>query len=308
MGPEAKPTRDRVPVLARKLPPKAEHKEGDDGPSGSTIRGVTPGLRTRSPRDVLELQRLAGNRATTKLLARSAPTVQRAVSPSATWPPAGGGPEEVLIDQLDALIPAAEAAATSSVQANKVIRTAREASYIRRPNPTTWGCVVEEKLDPPAAGIGWSTQQRLIGARPDYYRFSNNIHVFADLTTAGQAGIGGNHITPKLQKAGYTSADADVAAGDVTHMGTNPRGIVGPAVVLGNATMPQMLAFQHYRGYRDLDSGYNDKLAKLVRQHRKVTHSAFTTKWSDKKRQRFASAVDRALHVNLKPRKKGNSK
>ena len=251
--------------------------------------------------ELLRLQRSAGNQATTRLLAQQ---VQRAVSHSASWRAANTSPEETLIGQIDALIPTAEAAAVTAVATTTGTKTPREANYIHNPKATTWGSVVEEKLDPAAQGAGWSTQHRLSGARPDYYRQSNGIEVYVDLTSAKQAGIGGNHITDKLDKAGFTSPNAVVAAADVTHVSTNPRGKAAAAVVLGNATQAEVNALQQYRRLtktyeNQTDVEFEPGIGELFKKYGDVKHDTFTNKWKANKRQAFTAAVTKSL---LKPK------
>ena len=271
-----------------------------------------PAPSALSPQAVVQLQRMVGNRAMSGLLAKPAPTVQRAVSPSASWPPAAGGPEETLIADLDAEIPNAEQAATAGVQTNVGLKTAHEMQYIQRPSQTTWGYVVEEKLDPLAIARGWGTQHQLHGARPDYYHVSNGIGVYADLTTMLQAGIGGNHITDKLQNAGVTTPNGLVAAADVTHRSQNPRGAAGGAIVLGNATLKEVRALQEYRRFnkkylgKTMDVEFNPRLDRLVQQYGEIDQWTFSTRWKKKHRREFRYQMKQALKgpkpVNLKKR------
>lgn len=267
---------------------------------------------TLSPRDVVALQRFVGNRALSRLLAR--PTtdraVQRAVSHSASWPPVMGSPEEALITNLDAQVPNAEQTAVNGVQSALGLKTPMEASYIQRPSHTTWGYVVEEKLNALAVGLGWRTQKSLGGARPDYYRKSNGIKLFVDLTSQRQAGIGGNHITDKLDTAGFGSPNNTMAASDITHQSRNPLG-GGPGVIVpGNASMGQVRALQIYRRFskryigKSTDVDFNPALAKVFKRYGDIKHHAFTTKWKGKHRKRFKTEVLDALNkvqpVNFK--------
>jgi hypothetical protein len=271
------------------------------GPRCTAVNGWALHPGTLSAQEVLQLQRLAGNRATVELLSQRVLTVQRAVSASASWPPAHGGVEATQIQQLNALIPNAENAGTAAVATNTGFKTPRQANYIQNPSARTWGYVVEEKLDPLAQAAGWSTQHRLLGARPDYYRQSNGIESFVDLTSATQAGLGGNHITEKLDNAGFMSPDPAVVAADVTHLSSNPRGNAGTAVVLGNATMPELNALQQYRRLtktyllKNTDVDFNEGIAALFQRYGDVKHAAFTTKWKGKKRQVFTKLVTAAL-------------
>lgn len=234
------------------------------------------------------------------------------MSPSASWSPVAGGPEEVLIAALDAEIPNAEIAAAAGVQSHLGQKTAHEQQYIQRPSQTTWGYVVEEKLDSLAIARGWQTQQPLFGARPDYCRSSNGIGVYADLTIVRQAGIGGNHITDKLQNANFITPNNLVTAAHVTHQSQNPRGVVGGAIVLGNATLKEVRAVQEYRRFnkpylgKQTDVDFNPLLAKLVRQYGEIDQWTFSTKWKGKERRAFRRSVKEALKgpkaVNFKKR------
>ena len=262
-------------------------------------RPVHPG--PLSAEEVLQIQRLAGNRATAQLLAQRVVAIQRAVSASASWPPAHGGVEATRIQQLDALIPNAENAGAAAVATNTGFKTPRQANYIQNPSARTWGYVVEEKLDPLAQAAGWSTQHRLLGARPDYYRQSNGIESFVDLTSATQAGLGGNHITDKLDNAGFMSPNPAVVAADVTHLSTNPRGAAGTAPVLGNATQPELNALQQYRRLtkpylsKNTDVDFNEGIADLFQQYGDIKHDVFTNRWKGKKRRIFTNLVTAAL-------------
>lgn len=258
----------------------------------------------------MQLQRLAGNRAISAVLASPAvPSVQRAVSPSASWSPAGT--EAGLIQQVDAKIPLAEAAAARAVKKATGTKTARQANYIQAPSPRTWGYVVEEKLDAELAGTAWSTQHRLLGARPDYFQRSNGIEVYVDLTTASQAGIGGNHITEKLDNAGFLSPDNTVAAADVSHRNLNPRGTAGSAIVLGKATLDQVRALQQYRRFtkryigKQVEIDFNPGLDKIFNRYGDITHKKFTRDWKGSQRRKFADRVLKATsapHHNFKKR------
>jgi hypothetical protein len=207
-------------------------------------------------------------------------------------------PEETLIQQLDAQVATAETSAGVAVASATGLKTAREANYIQSPSARTWGSVVEEKLDPLALGTGWSTQKRLSKARPDYFRQSNGIDMYVDLTSVGEAGVGGNHITDKLDKAGFTSPNPAVAAADVTHLSANPLGTAAPAVVLGNATQAEVSALQQYRRLTkdmETDVGFEPGIGELFTKYGNVKHHAFTTKWAAKERSSFEKAVTKAL-------------
>jgi hypothetical protein len=296
------PARDSRPSPAERS--RAEtgrqpHVVAGSAPANGRLPLHQPG--TLSAGEVLQLQRSVGNRATAGLLAGQVPMVQRAVSHSASWRAANNGPEEALITQLDAHVTTAENAAVAAVATTTGIKTPREAHYIQSPSPRSWGYVVEENLDPLATGAGWSVQHRLLGARPDYYRLSNGVEMYVDLTSVGQAGIGGNHITEKLDTAGFVSPDAAVAAADVTHRSTNPRGKAIAAVVLGNATMAQVSALQQYRRLtksyllKQTDVDFSPGMAKLFQKYGDVKHDMFTTKWKKSKRNKFAAEVAKAL-------------
>lgn len=295
------PTHQTDAARAKRPAPQPKLQDTETAPLSLLNQQATAAPGTLAPQDVLQLQRMVGNRAVSQLLTTATPVAQRAVSLSATWTPPNGGQEATWINAIDAQIPTAEQNAVNSVQNTNGHKTAKQANYIQNPSPTTWGYVVEEQLDAWALNNGWQTQFVLNGARPDYYRVNNNVAVYVDLTTAGQAGIGGNHITDKLQNANFPSPDANVAAADVTHRGLNPRGTAGPVVVLGNATLKQIRVFQQYRQYlRHSHLDYNPALEELINRYGKtLTHQTFTRKWNKKKRKSF---VDEFKEMLQKPK------
>jgi hypothetical protein len=218
-------------------------------------------------------------------------TIQRVVSNSILWPPVNPG-IQTQITNLDSQIAAAETEAVDAVTANPLNNpTAYQYNYIRNPNQTTWGYVVEERLSLKASAAGWSTQHRLTGARPDYYRNDNpnGIEIFVDLTTQAQTANSGNHITQKLQNAGIQTT-APVAAADIYHAGLNPLGN-GPGQVLqGLADDEEMLAYQTLSAAQNdrNDSEYDDEYSGVIEELGNKLPTAFQFAYKSKKRERQA--------------------
>lgn len=123
--------------------------------------------------------------------------LQRAISKSATFKP--GNVAMLKIEELDKKIPEAEQAASDFVRNIELppnyIHTPSQAAYMANPNPALWGMCVEEQLNPLAENLGWTTQKRLPGSRPDFYLQINDFVVYVDLTTTEQASVGGFHST-----------------------------------------------------------------------------------------------------------------
>lgn len=242
------------------------------------------------------LQRLAGNGAVTRLLASSARAgripVQRVVSASATYVPQAAALAAITL--LDGQIAAAEQDAAHHIQHPAGgIHTARQANYLRHPNPMTWGYCVEEQLDPRATGLGWNTQLPLGGSRPDYYRTVGPAYVFADLTTAGQANPAGNHITTKLVIAAHLYDTTHWQAADVIHTGQRPGGAAPPPIQTNGPVTPlHARRFQEYQAYLRGETGYDELLHQIQQTYGNVTGGTFTQTWDANRRDRFVAAFD----------------
>lgn len=248
---------------------------------------------------LLALQRTAGNRAVAGLLgAGPAPraTIQRAVSASATYPPGSGALGQ--IQALDGQIATAEARAGAALQNPAGRRHSKtQAAFLNAPSPRSWGYCVEEQLNPIAAGSGWATQYVLQGARPDYHRLLNGVHVFADLTTTAQANPSGNHITSKLRVPDPSGANAALwHAADITHSGNYPGAAARPALLTnGPVTLAHGRAFQRYRASRLEEGDFDDRLSALHRQYGVLSSARFTQTWDERARDRFTAAVEGAM-------------
>ena len=219
--------------------------------------------------------------------------IQRAISNSALYPPTGA--TAPLITALEGQIAAADATAQAQLaHPPGGVHTPHQATYIRSPNPTRWGCCVEEQLNPLAAAIGWNTQVALPGARPDYGRnVAPNIELYVDLTTVAQAGVGGNHITVKLNRS-VRPHHVVWHAADITHNG--PPG--GPAPHLrtnGHVSPTHLARFQAYhRHVLRPGSGFRPKKDDLKRRYGNVSHATFTQIWNANQRSNFSTAAKKA--------------
>ena len=221
------------------------------------------------------------------------PIIQRAISNSAMYPP--NGVTAPMVTALDNLLPTAEARARRRLlNPTNGVHTPHQANYLRNSSPTTWGYCVEEQLNPVASANGWTTQIILNGARPDYERDVHpNIELYVDLTTVAQAGVGGNHVTAKLNRTIRPHGVVWHAA-DITH--TGPPG--GQAPVLrtnGKVTNLQMSRFQAYKRYLSKPGGgYKPKKDDFRRRYGAISHPTFTQIWSADQRKRFATAAKAA--------------
>lgn len=212
---------------------------------------------------------------------------QLAPSHSATFAPS---PASVpLIAALDAMIPAADAQAQADLAHPPTgTHTRHQAVYINRPTPMNWGYCVEEQLNPLAAAIGWNTQVILSNSHPDYgMTIAPNTELFVDLTSVAQAGVGGNHITTKLNASNRPLGQTWEGA-DITHNG--PPG--GPVPVLhtnGPVSPLHMRRFQAFKRYCNRpQSGYHPLKDNLRRRYRGLTHATFTQIWNRQQRGNFS--------------------
>lgn len=227
--------------------------------------------------------------------------VQRAVSDSAMYAP--GAAASVIINALEGQIAAAELAASNFVQNIGLppgyIHTPTQAAYMANPTAALWGMCVEEQLNPLAIGLGWTTQYPLTGSRPDYHQVVGGVDVFVDLTTALQAGVGGNHITGKLATA-VTNGDnpATWQAADITHANLNPLNGAPPVIpnYNGNVTQLQMQRLQLYNAYCNDDNAEYDEAKDIVRDlyNGPIHHTTFTQIWNAQQRQQFSARVRNA--------------
>ena len=229
-------------------------------------------------------------------------TVQRAVHDSATYPPNQGA---AAIANLNGQIAASEAEASARVQNQGIYagvpHSAIQANYILHPSAMTWGSCVEEILNPLAAVAGWNLNNNAHGANPDYRQDINGAIVWADLTTEGESGPGGPHITDKLLTMRGQGAPnvGQWEAADVTHAGTNPLGGGPPGnpVYNGNITQAHLLAHQAYRAYQkieDEEADWDPDKDEVEQTYGNVSHAAYTRDWSEEQRDEFTQAVNDA--------------
>ncbi len=220
--------------------------------------------------------------------------IQRVVSHSANYTPVNGN-EIAEIANLDAQVAGAEATATNIVTNNGHvgIHTPTQANYMNNPTPRGWGCCVEEQLKPIAVGLGWATQHQLPGSRPDFYKVVGANEVFVDLTSANEAGNGGNHITYKLDRAvpPGQGRPATWKASDITHASTNPLGggaAVPPIQNNGIVTLLHTQTFQDYHNFlHNMQANWTPEMQNLLNHYGPVSHATFTQKWNQVARNLF---------------------
>lgn len=308
---------------------------GGGRPARPLRRPTGHGVPRRTPEtDLVVLQRQLGNQGVGALLRENAGrrssnpspatvgrqhdlVVQRAVSPSAMWAPNAAA--TALITTLDGLIAGAEQAASQQVQ-NLVpvaVHTPTQAAYMYNPTPALWGSCVEEQLNTLALAGGWTTQWPLRGAVPDYGRLlPGGGIVFADLTSAQQAGPGGNHITVKLNTARANDLRQNPFApapnwyaADITHGGQNPLGQPGAAQQMpnfnGRVTVVQLRRMQLYNAWcADDNAEWTLEMARLrdwvrgtyrgIAGNGAIHLPAFTQTWNARDRQLFVAAAHAA--------------
>lgn len=207
----------------------------------------------------------------------------------------------VLINALDAQVAACEIAARNDVQNNPapLIHTQHQAAYMRRPSAAGWGNCVEEKLNPWAVANGWSTQNNSSGSNPDYSQMNAGTKIWADLTTAAEAGGGGAHIGDKLmRKASAGEDDSTWVASDIVHQGLNPLAGQPPQAVATNGIVsPQQLtAWQTYEVFKG-GYIYDDLMNRRVNELRDIrripsSFAVYTQIWSRAKRETFRMWID----------------
>jgi hypothetical protein len=192
-------------------------------------------------------------------LADNTQPIQRAVSKSGYYTAAAANrsPQQIqqidnALNTLDGLIPTAVQNATNGVADIPSNRTNTQNAYAANPTAAFWGSCVEEQLN--ALDQTWRHQVRLQGARPDYALQVGGIQTYADLTSANQAGLTGNHITGKLQTAGLNAGV--VVAADVTYGNGQ-----GQARQVENWRMAAFQARQRHTAARGDDGDWEDNWA-----------------------------------------------
>jgi hypothetical protein len=216
--------------------------------------------------------------------------VQLAVSNSATYPPSHVA--SIHINTLNGMIPAAyRQAQVNLINPPGGVHTPHQAVFLNKPIAMNWGYCVEEQLNAMAVGNGWRTQYVLSNSRPDYEReLVPNTHLFVDLTSVTQAGVGGNHITNKLQVSKKPVGDTWEAA-DITHNGL-PGGV--PPLLRTNGTVSplHMKRFQAFKKYCTSSKGsFSPKKNDMRRRYRTVSHATFTQEWNSIMRTKFSNAA-----------------
>jgi hypothetical protein len=216
-------------------------------------------------------------------------------SNSASFPPSLVS--NPFIDALNAQVPTAEVKAQNELLTPPTGKhTPRQTQYINRQIPANWGSCVEDALNTMAITAGWRTQERLSGSRPDYARdIPPNIKLFVDLTTVNEAGVGGNHITEKLNNSiipfGVTWEGVDITHND------RPGGPAPPLITNGLVTVEHMRRFQTYKKYcstaNDEEVDYEPEKDKFVETYgNDISHSLFTQTWDQAHRDQFSTDAE----------------
>ncbi|MDH4474214.1 MAG: hypothetical protein QE487_16530 [Fluviicola sp.] len=235
----------------------------------------------------------------------SSEVVQRVVSVSGLqYIPAAA--DLLLINALDGQIATAETAASNDVQNNPapLLHTNQQAAYMNNPTAAGWGNCVEEKLNVWAGANGWSMQNNGGGSNPDYSRTRNGTKIWADLTTAAEAGAGASHIIDKLtRKVRSGSNDATWVAADVVHQGLNPLA-GGPAAVVatnGVVSLAHRNSWQQVKTYQGKgDVGYDDLMERRINAADNLpSYAIYTQVWNAARRSRFTSWIDGSKDADL---------
>ncbi|MES2554824.1 MAG: hypothetical protein V4604_01670 [Bacteroidota bacterium] len=235
----------------------------------------------------------------------SSEVIQRVISVSGVqYIPAQA--DLVFITALDGRIAAAETAASNDVQNNPapVQHTNQQAAYMNNPTAAGWGNCVEEKLNVWAGANGWSMQNNGGGSNPDYSRTENGTKIWADLTTAAEAGAGASHIIDKLnRKVNSGSNDATWVAADIVHQGLNPLAGV-PAVAVatnGVVSLAHRNSWQQVKTYQGQGDVAFDPLMqrRIDAAERLPLYSTYTQVWSAARRTRFTNWIDGTNDADL---------
>lgn len=231
-------------------------------------------------------------------------TIQRAVSVSGLqYIPSPA--DLVFINTLDGQVAAAEVAASNDVQNNPapLLHTQHQAAYMQNPNPAAWGNCVEEKLNIWAINNGWTTQNNSGGSNPDYSRMNGPTKIWADLTTAAEAGAGASHITDKLTtKVNSNEDDTGWVAADIVHQGLNPLagGPPVPVATNGLVTQAQKNAWQLVKTYQARDAFFDDLTQKRIDAAGALpSYSTYTQVWNHANREQYKSWIDGSNDANL---------
>lgn len=235
----------------------------------------------------------------------SSEVVQRVVSVSGySYVPAAA--DLLLINALDGQVATAETAASNDVQNNPAPpqHTNHQAAYINNPTAAGWGNCVEEKLNVWAGNNGWNMQNNGGGSNPDYSRTRNGTKIWADLTTAAEAGAGASHIIDKLtRKVRSGSNDATWVAADIVHGSLNPLAGGPPGVVATNGVVTQAHknSWQRVKTYKGKgDATYDELLERRMDAADKIpSYSVYTQGWNAAKRTRFTNWIDGTNDANL---------
>jgi hypothetical protein len=238
-------------------------------------------------------QQTNGNKSLPAVAAyQSSAPVQRAVSLSASYLPTGNAVGD--ITNLEAQVAVAEQEATQDVQNGNIRHTNKQTTYMMHPSKRAWGYCVEEKLDIKAGNMGWTTQHRLANSRPDYHQVIDGDDVFVDLTSAGEAGQHGNHITGKLDVSCPNGLRPPEWKGaDITHASSDPLGGVHGGIVIGTngqVTQEHSQYYQDYRRFLDNRDGgdWSPGMQHLLDHYGgPVSNATFTQVWDQNDRDEF---------------------
>lgn len=211
----------------------------------------------------------------------------------------------VFINALDGQIAQAEIDASNDVQNNPapVFHSVHQTAYMNQPSARAWGNCVEEKLNVWALANGWSTQNNSGGSNPDYSRMNGGTKIWADLTTAAEAGAGASHIIDKLDRKVASNQDpTGWVAADVVHNSLDPLNGGPPVAPIPNGavSLAHRNAWQAYKSYKNVEGAYNDLME--LRTHMAGPlpgYATYTQMWNQAQRDTFADWINGNNDVNL---------
>ena len=211
----------------------------------------------------------------------------------------------VFINALDGQIAQAETDASNDVQNNPApaLHTVHQTAYMNHPSARAWGNCVEEKLNVWAVANGWSTQNNSGGSNPDYSRMNGGTKIWADLTTAAEAGAGASHIIDKLdRKVASGENSAGWVAADVVHNSLDPLNGGPPVAPIPNGavSLAHRNAWQTYKSYMNVDGEYDDLMGLRIQAAGPLPgYATYTQVWNQAQRDTFADWINGHNDANL---------
>jgi hypothetical protein len=211
----------------------------------------------------------------------------------------------VFINALDGQIAQAEIDASNDVQNNPApaLHSVHQTAYMNQPSARAWGNCVEEKLNVWALANGWSTQNNSGGSNPDYSRMNGGTKIWADLTTAAEAGAGASHIIDKLDRKVASDEDpTGWVAADVVHNSLDPLNGGPPVAPIPNGavSLAHRIAWQAYKSYKNVEGPYDDLMALRTQMAGPLPgYATYTQMWNQAQRDTFADWINGNNDANL---------